>query len=165
MKRQLLTIAAVAALTLTGCFGNNDGTTSTTPTSTVTNEKANATATPRNEDNSISQDAPKPKTEEVTCKLDVYLPFLEDDASDMTITFSPQDNSIEKTTVTMTAKDINKGGFTVNLSKTAYTIHISPPKNPDGTTYDMSSTNHDIDIETLANVMENPEITITGSMM
>lgn len=166
LRRGILTATVIVMLTLTGCFGNNNSETTNPTKSDTQTPKANTKIVAQNEDGSVSEEMEKPTEEEITCKLHIALPFLENDASDMTITFSPNESNIDKTVITVTAKEINEvGDFNINLKKVPYTIHISPPKNPDGSTYDMSATNHDVPLDTLSNVVENPEIIIVGSII
>lgn len=149
MRKTLAVVMATTALLLCGCGCSRNADT-TNPNST---QATTITDT----------QAAEPSDEEVTVTVDLSLPFLSTEATDMTVNFEPQEGDPVK--ITVPAKTLVTGSFEVNLKKTTYNIHITPPKNPDGTTYDTSYTEHEINVADLANVTDTPSMIITGAII
>lgn len=104
-----------------------------------------------------------PENNEVAVTLDIQFPNLSADATDFTVTFTPKEGNDEPIAITVSPKDLTYEKPTVNMKRIKYDIAVTSPENPDGTTYDTSATDADVDIEFLESVTETPTILITGT--
>lgn len=132
--------------------------------SACTNANPANTTEPTNDTTTVSITEPTtPAKDEVSITLDIQLPGLSTAASDFTITFTPKDSDEAPIVVPISPSELTYEKPTINMKRIKYTIDVTSPENPDETTYDMSATDDEVDIEFLESVTDTPTILITGT--
>lgn len=101
-------------------------------------------------------------SDDIMVNVDVMLPFLSPDATDLKLHLSSDDESKD---IEIPIKDFDHNSYKIELKEKSYDMSVEMPVNPDKSTYSTDKLDKTIDVAQIASVTDNPSILIEGDIV